>query len=157
MIMPLLLEAFSFIELLYMTTKKCCKCKTETHITKFYKNRCKKDGLDTLCKVCRNIATALTTKNKPNEQKARHLKSRLKIEYGITPEDFNRMLLEQDNKCASCGKTTEENVKRLCVDHDHITGRVRALLCDDCNVALGRLNDNADKAKAILAYILSYC
>ncbi len=43
----------------------------------------------------------------------------------------------QDNKCAICKKTVEENKRNLAVDHNHITGKIRGLLCNTCNSALG--------------------
>jgi hypothetical protein len=54
--------------------------------------------------------------------------------YGITMEEFERMLFEQDNKCAIC---KQEFIKTPHVDHDHKTLKVRGLLCSNCNVGLG--------------------
>lgn len=138
-------------------SKKCCSCKVIKSLTDYYKNKSRKDNSDTICKDCRNEVTKITTLNKPDEMKARALKSRLKNDFGLTPEAFNKMLQAQNNKCASCGKTTEENGKRLCVDHDHKSGKVRGLLCDNCNVALGHLKDNLYNAKCLVNYIEDYC
>jgi hypothetical protein len=55
----------------------------------------------------------------------------LRCRYGITTADFDAMLARQCGKCAIC-----ESNKRLCVDHDHVTGRVRGILCHSCNVNL---------------------
>jgi hypothetical protein len=57
--------------------------------------------------------------------------------YGITPEQLQAMKLAQDCKCAICG----ESPKRLCIDHDHATGKVRKLLCIQCNTALSYMED----------------
>ena len=64
----------------------------------------------------------------------------LRHRYGITVDDFDRMLRDQDGKCAICG-TTEPGGRRgvFAVDHDHQTGRVRGLLCFPCNRRLGVL------------------
>ena len=65
--------------------------------------------------------------------------SDLRRTYGITIEDFEKMSQDQNGRCAICLKQ-----KTLCVDHDHDTGKVRALLCRWCNIMLGNANDNPD-------------
>jgi hypothetical protein len=64
--------------------------------------------------------------------------SDLKKLYGITLDEYNAMSAAQGGKCCIC----EEVEKTLCVDHDHKTGKVRALLCKACNVALGMFKDD---------------
>lgn len=68
--------------------------------------------------------------------------------YGLTPEDYDRMCAAQDGACAVCKKpetvtSRAGRTKKLAVDHCHITGRVRGLLCTRCNKALGCLGDGA--------------
>ena len=60
--------------------------------------------------------------------------------YGISVEDYERMLEEQDGGCHICGKKPEG--RALDIDHDHATGKVRGLLCSNHNRALGLLNDD---------------
>lgn len=63
---------------------------------------------------------------------------RLKRDYGITLEDFERMREEQKSLCAICGNRRHDHLGRgLSVDHCHITGKVRGLLCPRCNGNLG--------------------
>jgi hypothetical protein len=66
--------------------------------------------------------------------------------YDITPEDYEKMLEEQGELCAICGRketaTRNGKVKRLSIDHDHRTRRVRGLLCQSCNTAIGLFKDN---------------
>ena len=57
----------------------------------------------------------------------------LKNVYGITLDDYNRMFNEQGGKCAICQRHQNELTRTLCVDHDHKTNKVRALLCVTCN------------------------
>lgn len=64
-----------------------------------------------------------------NAEKARE--AHLKRTYGITIEDYNRILKEQSGKCAVCGKPPK--TMRLAVDHCHKTGKIRGLLCSYCN------------------------
>jgi hypothetical protein len=74
--------------------------------------------------------------------------NRLKRDYGISSEDYSNMLTAQYGKCAICGtnesaiRKTSGRVHDLCVDHCHTTGKVRGLLCVNCNVAIGKLKDN---------------
>ena len=78
--------------------------------------------------------------NTSQGKKRAHLKHR----YGITLEDFNQMLLEQEGLCAICRTQSKLNV-----DHDHETGRVRGLLCKRCNLAMHLIDNH-------LAACLSY-
>lgn len=75
--------------------------------------------------------------------------SKLKQEYGITTLQYNEMLADQLWGCAMCGRTNK-NGKRLAVDHDHITGEVRALLCSSCNQSLGHYEKIKIKAEKYL-------
>lgn len=71
---------------------------------------------------------------------------------GLEPEDYDRMFEEQDGKCAICRKP-EVSGKRLAVDHDHETNRVRGLLCRNCNVALGLLKDDVERLQNAVCYL----
>jgi hypothetical protein len=68
------------------------------------------------------------------------------------------MLAEQGDVCAVCNMPETHidrrsgNIRELCVDHDHKTGEVRALLCSACNVALGRLNEDPARIRALADY-----
>lgn len=60
--------------------------------------------------------------------------------YGIAPETYDRLMVEQDGRCALCGVPDDKAPRGgLHVDHDHITNRVRGLLCIRCNAALERV------------------
>lgn len=67
----------------------------------------------------------------------------LKRQYGITIADYYDMLTAQGGRCAVC-RTDDPCHGRLffCVDHDHLTNEVRGLLCDDCNLAAGKMKDD---------------
>jgi hypothetical protein len=77
----------------------------------------------------------------------------LKELYGITREDYDHMLQEQKGRCAICRKPPgNEPRKRLHVDHDHRTGKVRGLLCQICNMRVGTL-ETFPMVKKALAYL----
>ena len=77
--------------------------------------------------------------------------NKLHSRYGITVEEYDRMFAEQDGKCAICGVKVEKH--RLCVDHDHATGKVRGLLCRLCNRHLGGFRDSIDLLRRAIAYL----
>lgn len=79
----------------------------------------------------------------------------LKRKYGINQEEYNKMLISQDGKCAICETKDYSNKrnKMLCVDHNHITGQVRQLLCDSCNMLIGNANENENILYEAINYI----
>jgi len=79
-------------------------------------------------------------------------RARFRKIYGITPEEFEVLLRLQGNHCALC-ETPDRATRRLCVDHDHLTGRVRGLLCVQCNSALGKLGDSAEGLERAIRYL----
>jgi hypothetical protein len=68
--------------------------------------------------------------------------------YNITLEQYAEMAKNNNNKCSICGLET-----KLYVDHSHITGKVRGLLCHKCNTGLGFFNDSIDNLKKAADYI----
>jgi hypothetical protein len=79
----------------------------------------------------------------------------LKRTYKITPEEYDRMLLEQNGVCAICLRPNETKFKYLAVDHNHSTGAIRGLLCSNCNLAIGLLKDDPLRARALASYLES--
>ena len=77
----------------------------------------------------------------------RHLKRR----YGISRAEYDALLAKQGGACAICGMRPKK--ERLCVDHCHLTGMIRGLLCRHCNLALGYLKDDQASLIAALAYL----
>jgi len=73
--------------------------------------------------------------------------------YGITLEEYEVLLIKQNNVCAICSASTGSNNKRLAVDHNHQTGVVRGLLCDDCNIGLGKFKDNPNLLIKAINYL----
>lgn len=79
--------------------------------------------------------------------------SHLTYYFGVTRERYDEMLKEQNGGCDICGKTPEENGKRLAVDHDHVTGKVRRLLCKTCNSLLGFAFESVDILQRAIDYL----
>lgn len=76
----------------------------------------------------------------------------LKHQYGLTLADYAAMLEKQRGLCAICGKQN----KKLVVDHNHSTGKVRALLCRSCNTGIGCLKESPDIFNRALKYLEAY-
>ncbi len=77
----------------------------------------------------------------------------LKKKYGMTPEEYDALLKMQKGRCAVCRKKHNISGRRLFVDHDHKTKRVRGLLCYACNTAAGMLKDSPKLAKKLEGYL----
>jgi hypothetical protein len=79
---------------------------------------------------------------------------KLKKNFGITPEQYDEMLAAQGGVCASCSTDKPGGPYGIfAVDHDHSTGKVRGLLCKNCNLAIGMLGDSAEGVRKALAYL----
>jgi hypothetical protein len=87
------------------------------------------------------------------------LNSQVMFYFGITADTYLEMVKRQNNKCAICKKTEtathprHKTVKRLSVDHDHISGKVRELLCQACNTSLGSLGDSIELLQSAIDYL----
>lgn len=100
--------------------------------------------LKTICKSCE--------KENYKDRKDNNRNNRYKKIYNIDLEQYNRMLKDQDYRCFICLKHINELEKQLSVDHCHITGKVRSLLCNSCNIALGLLKEDPRIIRNLLIY-----
>lgn len=154
--------------------KTCITCQRSSNVVEFY--RLKSGKLDCYCNSCRKtknrewrLSHLQTEREKEriwrnNNKEKRDLYSRknqLK-EYGITIEQYNNLLVKQENKCAICKRDKSSFHKSLCVDHDHLCcskknsscGKcIRGLLCQDCNILLGSAHDNKEILKEAITYL----
>lgn len=88
------------------------------------------------------------------KERRRKRREQFRNKYGITPEMYDDMLDFQGGVCAICLKPPTE-FARLAVDHDHDTGRIRGLLCNLCNTAIGMMEDNSDRLRRAAQYVES--
>ena len=136
-----------------LPVKVCKYCKQSLPASAFYRHKLVKSGLTTGCREC--VAKM---------RRASHLR----VVYGITPEEYDELLRIQNGVCAICGGTEattlkvksadrkrapRQNMDTLKVDHDHITGKVRGLLCSGCNVAIGGFRDDIEAMRKAIAYL----
>ncbi len=82
---------------------------------------------------------------------------KLKKAYGITLDQYNEMLSKQEGKCMICKSNNNgfynKKPKAFAVDHCHTTGKIRGLLCSDCNTGIGLLKDNIDLLNNAIKYL----
>jgi hypothetical protein len=83
----------------------------------------------------------------PAESRKRMLQSR----YGLSPEQYNQLFLDQGGSCASCGTALVDSASTH-VDHCHKTGRVRSILCRRCNTCLGQFDEDAALIRKLAEY-----
>lgn len=152
-------------------TKLCNHCGKFLSLDSFWIAQQLSSGYQSWCKDCSKrksrerylnpeIRKKIDIKNKQwkinNLEKAKlsDRNSHLKRTFGITLEDYDKLLKEQKGVCKIC-KGPERNPRKkiLSVDHDHITGRVRGLLCDSCNNLLARACDNTEILKSAISYL----
>jgi uncharacterized Zn finger protein (UPF0148 family) len=92
----------------------------------------------------------------PDEKRKRNRKQQISL-YGLTVEQYDAILMEQKCVCAICGKPEKSSSKGvLSIDHDHVTGKVRGLLCDTCNSGLGHFYDSIDLLQGAMLYLKTY-
>lgn len=126
-----------------------CKCLSRSHCKRGHPMDedniyVVKDGKERGCRTCRAKAV---------------WEYRLKRKYGMTQDDYDTLLLAQDNKCPICGielELQDTGQKRATVDHCHETGKVRAILCSGCNKGLGHYLDKPELLRSAANYLETY-
>ncbi|MBZ9659803.1 endonuclease VII domain-containing protein [Mesorhizobium sp. ESP-6-4] len=132
--------------------KTCSMCEETKPIDAFHKQPTGKFGRHSYCTDCANTIRRLsrpTTSAERGYTQEQSKRWHLKRRYGLTPSNYESMLTEQSGNCAICG----EQAARACVDHNHNTGKVRAILCHRCNIGLPYVEDAVfrERATAYLA------
>jgi hypothetical protein len=125
-------------------SKRCPACGAMKPLDQFPKNKRSRDGHAFYCKPCHNQKGRESRERNHGSVRSYHLKAR----YGITGEQAAEMLDAQDGLCAICRERPADHV-----DHDHLTGRVRGLLCFNCNGGLGQFRDDPELLRAALDYL----
>lgn len=149
--------------------KECQKCKIVQEVSNFYKRTRSKDGLQCICKTCNAVhrnsqyhknheheLKKLSDYNNRESSKIRRINFQLRKLYNVDLDFYNTKLLSQDNRCAIC-KTHESEFKtRLSLDHDHESGKIRGILCTNCNVNVGFLEKGKSRKIQLIEETLEY-
>lgn len=145
-----------------MKTKQCTKCLITKDILDFPKNKKGINGIYCQCKSCHNLAgrrrfaspeARLKVKGNQLRRYWPELAPRARL------EKYAALLREQNGLCAICfqsetivdGKSLK--TRDLAVDHSHLTGKTRGLLCTACNISLGKLKENIETFQSAIAYL----
>lgn len=129
-----------------MKTKLCKKCGRRRRINKFHFHRKTRDRLQTWCKDCLEESRKQSRARNPRQKYFSHLRWK----YGISGPEYLAQMERQEGKCALCRDLL---VSRHSVDHDHATGRVRGILCLNCNTGLGHFKDSPSRLMAAIEYL----
>jgi hypothetical protein len=118
------------------------------------------------CRECARASSATARANNPEKYRTyarefarnnpRGKALRRQRRYGLSAEGFAALLENQGGVCAICGAPNAAS-KELCVDHDHLTGRIRGLLCNACNVAVGLFRDDPRLLERARGYLGGVC
>jgi hypothetical protein len=131
--------------------KNCNKCGIQKPLSDFGKHNKTKDKLNRVCKKCAVQQSIDSYKKNPDTKRNYNLKRA----YGITLQDFENMKTAQNNKCAICQNIFKNSVDS-CVDHCHTTKKVRGILCNHCNRAIGLFKESPISLKSALKYLKKY-
>ena len=101
------------------------------------------------CKECDKAR--VKARHQENPERTRN--NDLKRNYGITLKEHQQMFDQQQGVCAICKSEGDGKLKKLCVDHDHKTGKVRQLLCRNCNMVLDQVGDNIQILQSMIEYL----
>ncbi len=131
----------------------CWGCDRELPREAFHNDRGKKDGLQSKCKSCQYARYLERLAEDPvkvraiaSASQAKHRKRRM---YGITNEIYDAMVAEREGRCDICQGVPP----KLFVDHCHVGGHVRGLLCHGCNTGLGGFKDSPVAMQAAIRYL----
>lgn len=147
--------------------KSCTKCYQFLPFDDFDKRASFKFGLHSWCKICRGKVNSKSAKklyqkwdSLDEEGKLNSISrnSYLVSHYGITLEEYSKMLEDCGGVCYICNQPETSinrhgDTKPLHIDHDHKTGKIRGLLCSSCNKGLGFFKDNEELLKAAIEYL----
>lgn len=153
-----------------MAERTCSTCGQFKPLDEFAKDASKKDGLRGKCKACQRAYWNGWRQMSGNSEKSRAAMARSRKKnahkrldyarrrlYGMAPGDAERMHAEQSGGCAICHRPIPlgdgHASRSACVDHDHLTGCVRGLLCRKCNSGLGMFRDDPELLNAAAEYL----
>ena len=143
-------------------TKKCSLCEKKKILSEFKKEKKVKSGRSSWCKKCANAKNREWYQKNPNKKKEyyqsqkgkrNYYKSFLKTKYNLSIEEYDQMFEQQNGVCAICRKIPVG--RRLGIDHNHKTGKIRGLLCNHCNFLLSAW-ENKEFSSQIKKYLKFY-
>ena len=136
---------------------QCRLCKESKSISNFSPNQIKIKN--NTCKTCVNLISKKwrnENKEKVRITSDRRNKARSYSMYGVSKDWYEKKLIEQGGRCAICGNYSSAYRRRFAIDHCHISGITRGLLCIRCNAGIGQFKDNEQNLINAIEYLKSY-
>lgn len=132
-------------------------CQSFKPVRDFAKSKRNRNRLQGVCRKCSATIAKKYRKHHRVALIAHTRRHNLKRHFGITPDVYNSMFSAQNGLCALCGNPEtalyKGNRRRLAVDHDHTTGKIRGLLCTRCNNGIGAFGDSINLLKTAISYL----
>jgi len=128
------------------SVKKCASCKEDKLLSCFHIRKTGKSY--SYCNTCENIKSRESYYRHREKKIAASKVWKLKARYNLTPEQYSDLLNKQNGVCAVC-----QEEKKLHIDHCHETGKVRGLLCPECNHGLGNFKDSIKLLENAIGYL----
>jgi hypothetical protein len=91
-----------------------------------------------------------------HKRKERNRDFKLRREFGLELGEYKRLFLQQNECCAICNTHQTEKARLFAVDHSHTTGKIRGLLCINCNTALGHVKDSVSTLEKMISYLKTH-
>lgn len=143
-----------------MKFKKCTRCGEEKPISNFYVERRYKGKpyYNARCKPCACEVAKEWRIRKYGSNERGHRALWLKHKYNLDIDEYDRKIDEQGGICPICKRSPESHPKStrykfFPVDHCHRTGKIRGIICHDCNLAIGLLQEDVDRIGRIVSYL----
>lgn len=147
--------------------KHCTRCVQTKPLSEFSRSSTTWDGYYNRCKDCsyevhnawrlNNLKKAAADQKRWRDEHPERFKDiGRKRRYGIPHGWYAETLATQNGKCAACGVLQTEGKGTFHIDHCHVTNKVRALLCHNCNLAVGHLHNDPEIAEAVKQYLLKH-
>lgn len=148
-----------------VSTKTCSRCEESKDRASFYRRAANRDGLEGICKDCKADSRRAWAEANPERRreierrsKAKHRdkvrattrRIRIRREYGLSVEEYDRIMARG---CAICGEPYKPGPGGTALDHDHVTGQIRAALCRRCNQGIGMFRDNPIRLRHAAEYL----
>jgi len=141
------------------TTKRCFMCERVLSIESFGTDRSRGDGYNAKCRACATLSRKEWESRNPEKSKETSRKSAHKFRLkaaGWDPNTYENLVTEHGEVCQICSVGPAGPGLHLAIGHDHVTGNIRGLLCNSCNIALGNFGDDPERLASAINYLAPY-